>query len=178
MGSAAQRPSNTEFAPFYGRYIDLAPEGDIIAQLRENGATLAATLTPLDDTRAGFRYASDKWSVREIIGHLIDSERIFVYRALRIARGDTTPLAGFEQNDYVSTADSDARALADLRDEHRALRESTVRFFGSLSEAAWTRTGVASNSTISVRALARIVLGHTHHHLRVLADKYQVPTQK
>jgi uncharacterized damage-inducible protein DinB len=178
MGSAVERPASTEYAPYYGRYIDRAPEGDIVAQLRESGAALDATFASLDDARSGYRYASGKWSIREMIGHLIDAERIFTYRALRIARGDLTPLPGFEQDDYVASAGSDARALSDLRDELHALRESTIRFFASLPEAAWTRMGQASGNDISVRALARIVIGHSRHHLQVLADKYDVPTRK
>jgi hypothetical protein len=101
---------------------------------------------------------------------------VFVYRALCIARGDTAPLPSFDQNDYAAAAGSDARQLSDLRDELRALRESTIRFFASLSPGAWTRSGVAGGNNISVRAIAHIIVGHTQHHLQVLAERYDVPT--
>lgn len=178
MATTMERPAATEYPPYFARYVDRVPDGDFMAQLRENSARLDATLAAIDDARGAHRYAEGKWSVRQIVGHLLDTERIFVYRALRIARADTTPLAGFEQDDYAATAGSDARRLPDLRDELRALRESTIRFFDSLPEEAWARTGTVNGYNISVRALAHVTVGHTIHHLHGLAERYDVPTRR
>ena len=166
------RPAPAEYAPYYSTYVDLVPAGDVIALLRANGEDIVAMLAAVPESRGGFRYAAGKWSIREIVGHLIDAERIFSYRALRIARGDTTPLASFDENIFAAAAGSDGRTLTDLLDEVSAVRESTVRLFASLPASAWTRVGVASDKEVSVRALAHITLGHSIHHLRVLAERY------
>jgi uncharacterized damage-inducible protein DinB len=166
------RPAPTEYAAFYATYVDAVPDGDIVAQLRTNGGTLDATFGALTDEQGGHRYAEGKWTVREILGHLIDAERIFAYRALRIARGDATPLPGFDENAYAAASNADTRALPDLRAEWRAARESSVRLYESLPDDAWTRHGVASGAAVSVRALAFITVGHAMHHLRVLHERY------
>jgi len=176
MATTLHRPDASEYSPYFARYVQRVPEGDIIAQLRENSATLGATLAALDDARSAYRPAAGKWSIREMLGHLIDVERVFVYRALYIARGDTLPLPSFDQDDYATAAGSDARELSDLSDELRALRESTIRFFASLPASAWTRAGIAGGNNLSVRAIAHIIVGHTKHHLQVLAERYDVPT--
>lgn len=168
------RPDATEYAPFHSGYIALVPEGDVMTVLRMQGTELGRTLAGIPEERAGFRYADGKWSIRELLGHLIDAERIFMYRVLRIARGDTTPLPGFEENDYVRAAGSDARTVADLGDELRVVRESSVRLLDSLSVESWARRGVASGNTVSVRALAYITAGHAQHHLRILHERYGV----
>jgi len=170
------RPAATEYAPYFARYVQRVSDGDIVAHLRESGAVLNATLAALEEARGAHRPAKGKWSIREMLGHLIDTERIFVYRALHIARGGTAPLPGFDQDDYAAAAGSDARKLSDLRDEFRALRESTIRFFASLPDDAWARMGVVSGNDTSVRAIAHIIVGHTQHHLQVLAERYEVPT--
>jgi uncharacterized damage-inducible protein DinB len=176
MASAIQRPDVSEYSPYFARYVQRVPDGDIVELLRENSATLGASIAALDDARSAYRPEAGKWSIREMLGHLIDVERVFVYRALFIARGDTTPLASFDQDDYAAAAGSDARRISDLRDELRALRESTIRFFASLPAGAWTRVGVAGGNNLSVRAIAHIIVGHTKHHLQVLAERYDVPT--
>jgi hypothetical protein len=167
------RPDPTEYAPYYGNYISRVPEPDVLATLRGDAPELISTLKAIPEERGGFRYAEGKWSIREMIGHMIDAERIFAYRALRIGRADATPLPGFEQNDYVAAAGSDSRTLKDLVEELRTVRESTILLFASLPEEAWTRRGVASGHEISVRALAYVIAGHTRHHLKVLRDFYQ-----
>jgi hypothetical protein len=166
------RPDATEYAPFYARYVADVPEADVVAALRDSGRELVAALTAIPEARGGFRYAPDKWTIREVVGHMIDAERIFGYRALRLARGDATPLPGFEENDYARTAGSDARTLADLIDELRILREGTVRLFQFLPAEAWTRRGVVNGREVSVRALAYITAGHARHHLGVLRERY------
>jgi hypothetical protein len=166
------RPDATEYPPFYARYVAGVPETDVVAALRDSGREIDAVLGAIPDARGGFRYGPDKWTIREVIGHMIDAERIFGYRALRLARGDATPLPGFEENDYARAAGSDARSLADLVDELRIVRESTVRLFQSFPADAWMRRGVVNGREVSVRALAYITAGHARHHLGVLRERY------
>ncbi len=168
------RPDATEYAPFYATYVADVPEGDVVAALRASGTEILAVLATIPAARGGHRYAPDKWTVREVIGHVIDAERIFTYRALRLARADATPLPGFEENDYVRSAGADARTLADLVHELRVVRESTVCFFESLPDAAWARRGVVNGREVSVRALAYITAGHARHHRAVLRERYAV----
>jgi hypothetical protein len=166
------RPDATEYQPFYASYIAGVPEDDVLAALRSSGAELAAMFAAVPESRAGHRYADGKWSVREVAGHLIDAERIFAYRALRIARGDASPLAAFDENEYVRTAGSDARKLGDLADELGVVRDASLRLFASIPAEAWARRGVVSGREITVRALAYIIPGHARHHARVLRERY------
>ncbi len=166
------RPDETEYAPYYGKYISLVPDGDILNTLREQLEETLGVLGSIPESQADYRYASDKWSIKEVIGHLADSERIFAYRALRIARNDKTPLPGFEQNDYVENADLAHRQLADLAEEFKDIRQASLHLFRSLSEEAWARRGTASEVEVSVRALAYIIAGHELHHLQVLRSRY------
>ena len=166
------RPDATEYAPFYARYVAGVPEQDVVATLRDSGREIVAALAAIPESRGGFRYAPEKWTVRDVIGHMIDAERIFGYRALRLARGDATPLPGFEENDYARAAAADARTLADLTDELGVVREGTVRLFASFPDDAWTRRGVVNGRDVSVRALAYITAGHARHHFDVLRERY------
>ena len=168
------RPESSEYAPFYHGYVATVPEGDVVALLRRSGGELHDALAAIPEDRGGFRYADEKWSIRQVVGHMIDAERIFTYRALRIARGDTTPLAAFDENDYVKTAGSEARTLSNLARELGAVREASVQLFESLPDDAWGRSGVASGKNISVRALAYITAGHAMHHLKILRERYGV----
>jgi uncharacterized damage-inducible protein DinB len=170
--TALARPPASEYAPYYGKYIALVPEGDIVATLQRQLETTLAVLRGIDEADAGKRYAEGKWSIKEVVGHLIDSERVFAYRALRFARNDQTPLAGFEQDDYVVAADFDARTLADLAEEFEQVRRATIHLFKSLSADAWSRTGKANDNEVSVRALAYITAGHEAHHVQVLRTRY------
>jgi hypothetical protein len=172
--SLRARPHTSEYAPFFQGYISAVPEGDVVALLRDGGRELVDAVSGLSEHRAGFRYADDKWTVREVVGHLIDAERIFGYRALRIARGDATPLPGFDENEYVRTAHSDERTIGSLAQEFAAVRESTVLLFQSLPADAWVRRGISNGKEISVRALAYIAAGHAWHHLRILRERYGV----
>lgn len=174
--ATSRRPDASEYATFYARYVAGVPEGDILTVMRESGRAMVAALAAVPESRAGHRYAEGKWTIREVAGHVVDAERIFAYRALRMARGDATPLPGFDENAYAQAAGSDARTMADLVDELRVVRESTVRLFTSLPAEAWPRRGIASNAEISVRALAYIVVGHGLHHLGVLRERYGVAT--
>ena len=168
------RPDVSEYAPFYHGYVQAVPEGDIVELLRSGGQELVEAVGRIPEDRGGFRYGPEKWSIREVLGHLIDAERIFVYRALRVGRGDRTPLASFDENDYVRTAGSDARTIADLARELRTVREATVQLFESLPDDAWGQRGVASGKEVSLRALAYITAGHARHHLRILHERYAI----
>lgn len=166
------RPAADEYAPYYGRYIDRVPEGDFCETLeRQLGETLGL-LRSVADERATFRYAPGKWSVKEVVGHVIDTERIMSYRALRVGRGDPTPLPGFEQNDYVPTGDFDRRTLEDLAEELAAVRRATLLLFRQFDAAALARRGTASGNPVTTRALAYIIAGHERHHVAMLREKY------
>ena len=167
------KPEESEHAPYYGRYISLVKdEGDIVSQLSGQLEATLALLRSIPEARGGFRYAEGKWSIRELLGHVIDGERIFAYRALRFSRGDVTPLPGFEQDDYVQNASFDDYPLGELVHEFESVRRSTLFLFKHLSEEAWTRRGIASENEVSVRALAYIIAGHELHHMSILRDKY------
>ena len=168
------RPESTEYAPFYHAYISSVPEGDVLAIMRDSGREVVGALAAIPESRGGFRYAEGKWTVREVVGHLCDAERIFGYRALRLARGDQTRLPAFEEDDYVRTAGSDARTLADLVSELTAVRASTVKLFESMPADAWARRGTVSGKEISVLAISYIITGHALHHLRILRERYQI----
>jgi hypothetical protein len=172
LAIAAQRPQPDEHNPYYSRYIALVPEADIVATLRTQVKETETIFRRLSEEQGNFRYAPDKWSVKELLGHLSDSERIFAYRALRIARNDQTPLAGFEQDDYVRFGPFAQRSLAEVIEEFVAVRQSSLCLFGQLDETAWGRRGTANNSAISVRAIAFITAGHELHHRKILREKY------
>jgi uncharacterized damage-inducible protein DinB len=166
------RPQASEYAPFYEQYIAMVPDGEIEgtleAQLRETKLLLGS----LSEKGAEFRYAEGKWSIKEVLGHISDSERIFAYRMLRIARGDQTPLAGFEQDDYVNAGNFSARQLAELLEEFTAVRRASILLLQSFDAAAWLRRGVANQKEVSVRALAYILAGHERHHRQILQERY------
>jgi hypothetical protein len=168
------RPDATEYAPYFHKYVSAVPDGDLLSLLRESGREWTDALRAVPEARGGFRYAENKWSIREVIGHVNDTERIFAYRALRIARGDGTPLASFEQDLYVPTSGAEARTIAGLVAEFVAIRESTVLLLESLPDEAWTRRGTASGKEVSVRALAYMTAGHLLHHRGLLRERYGV----
>ncbi|MCU1237108.1 MAG: hypothetical protein JWP63_5075 [Candidatus Solibacter sp.] len=169
------KPDETEHAPYFSRYIDLVPDGDVVGTLAGQIGVTLTELRQISDADSLLRYEPGKWSVREVVGHMIDTERIFAYRALRIARSDKTPLAGFEQDDYIPAGAFDKRVWADLIDEFYAVRRSNLAMFRGFPLDAWLRTGIASDKEISVRALAYIIAGHERHHLGVIRDKYKRP---
>jgi hypothetical protein len=166
------RPEASEHSPYFGRYISLVTDADILTVLDTQWKETGALLRGLSEKDGAHRYAPDKWTVREVVGHMNDTERIFAYRALRIARADKTPLAGFEQDDYVLAGGFEKRTLTDLREEFDAIRKSTLFLFRGLEEAAWVRQGTASDNLLSVRALAYMIAGHELHHRRILLEKY------
>jgi len=166
------RPQTDEYAPYYAKYIALVPEGEIPDILETQLHEMKTLLGPIGEQRAEFRYAPDKWSIKEVLGHISDTERIFGYRILRIARGDQTALSGFEQDDYVREGNFSRRKLTELLEEFTAVRRGTLALLRSFDEQAWTRRGVANQKGISVRALAFITAGHECHHRRILEERY------
>jgi uncharacterized damage-inducible protein DinB len=169
---SAVKPTPTEYAPYYERYVSLVPQGDILETLgRQIEATLAL-LSSIPEEKGDYRYAPEKWSIKELLGHIIDTERIFAYRALRFGRNDSTELAGYEQDDYGKNNKLDGVSLSELAKEFESVRRSTIYLLQHFDEAAWSRNGVASNNPVSVRALAHIIAGHETHHLNVLRERY------
>ena len=167
-----ERPVAGEYNAYYDRYISLVPDEDVLVVLRRQLESTLDTLREIDEEQANARYAPGKWSVKEVVGHMIDGERVFAYRALRFARNDRTPLKGFEQDDYVAGGNFAERRLSDLAEEFEHVRRATLSLFGHLSAEAWRRSGVASDSLVSVRALAYIMAGHEAHHMRILRERY------
>lgn len=169
------RPQRTEHDPYFSRYIDLVPDGDLVKLLDEQHRATQALLAPLTSQQARHRYAEGKWSVAEIVGHLADTERIFSYRALRFARGDMTPLPGYDENAYTPAGRFDERSLGDLAREFAAVRSATIAFLSGLHGDVLASSGVANGRPISVRALAYIIAGHELHHVNVLRTRYGIP---
>lgn len=165
------KPAAGEFNPYYTKYITLVGE-DALAALRAGAALAPRLLSGVSEPQAGFRYAPDKWSVKEVLGHMMDCERVFAYRALRFARADETPLPGFEENDWVPAANFDRRSLPDLLAEYEAVRVASVTMFSSFDEAALMRRGKANDDVMSVRAVAHIIAGHELHHVGILRERY------
>jgi hypothetical protein len=166
------RPDETEYIPYFGRYISLVPEGDILEVLSRQIDETLALLRDVPESRGGHRYAPDKWSIKELVGHMIDSERIFSYRALRFARNDQTPLPGFEQDDYIKNGSFDDYPLSELASELESVRRATLFLFRHLNDEAWMRRGLANDSEASVRALAYMIAGHELHHREILRSRY------
>ena len=169
-----KRPESNEYAPYYGRYVDLVTENEVVAAMEKQAGETAKILGGIDEKRAAYRYAPDKWSIKEMVGHLADTERVFSYRALSFARDDKNALPGFEQDDWMKTSYFDRLPFADLRDNFAAVRRASVLLFRNLPEEAWDRRGTASGNPVSVRALPYMMVGHERHHLRVLREKYGV----
>ena len=166
------RPDATEYAPFYGTYVGKVPDGDLLELLERQRRETQNVLAGLSDTQALHRYAPGKWSIKEVVGHLMDSERVFCYRALRFARADEKPLQGFDDKAWVPAGSFDARPLADLAAELDAVRRATIALFGGFDAAALARKGTANNNEVTVRALAWIVAGHERHHVAILRERY------
>ena len=162
----------TEVPPFYTNYVKLVETNHLIEALMENKESTEFFFKTIPKEKEDFRYAEGKWSIKEVLSHIIDTERIMAYRALRFARNDQTPLPGFEENDYVKYAGATGRFMEDIIGEFLANRASRISLFKSLSEEAVLRTGTANNSKISVLALGFIIVGHTLHHKNIIRERY------
>jgi hypothetical protein len=168
------RPAADEYAPFYARYVERVSGADLPSLLARQPAWLRTFLAPLTEEEALARYAPGKWSIKQVVGHLSDTERVMSYRALRISRADATPLAGFDENEYVAAADFDSRSLASLLSDFEAVRASTLSLLRLLPEGGWERRGTANLHEVSVRALAHVMAGHVEHHIHILHERYGV----
>jgi hypothetical protein len=169
---APAKPATTEYASYYEKYVSKVPDGDVVETLATQLDETLAVLRAISEERGTHRYAPDKWSIKEVVGHIIDTERIFADRALRFARNDPTPLPGYEQDPYIENASFDSCALADLVDEFEHVRRGNILMFRNLSPEAWLRQGIASENPVTVRALAYILAGHERHHMLVLRERY------
>jgi uncharacterized damage-inducible protein DinB len=168
-------PVAGEYAPAFEPYVARVRQvTDPLAELTAQRDRVLSRLSPLTEDQAQFRYAPDKWSVKDLVGHLADVERVFAYRLLRIGRGDTTPLPGFEEDDYARAARADRRLLADLLMEWSIVRDATTALAQHLAETDWANRGMSNGAPMTARALLYIILGHTEHHLAVLAERYVV----
>lgn len=166
------RPEPGEYNSYYERYISLVPEGDILNTLDAQRRQMMLLLSGRDEADGDFRYAPGKWSAGEVLGHVCDTERIFAYRALRIARGDRTPIEGFEQDDYVKNGPFGREPLSEIIEDYIAVRRASLTLLRNLDETAWMRRGIANNKEVTVRALAYLIAGHELHHRRILEEKY------
>ena len=167
-----ERPDPLEYAPFYAGYVSLVTESDVVRVLEEQPAILERQARQFVPSLERHRYAPGKWSVREVLGHVVDAERVFGFRAFCFSRGEANPLPGFDQNDYVARSGFDGRSLMDLVDEFAQVRQSNLIVLKRLDEEAWKRVGTASGKPVSVRALAFIMGGHVRHHMNVLSSHY------
>jgi hypothetical protein len=169
------RPQTDDYHPFYAGYIaSVRDDDDVLSGLEEQSGFTQRLIASIDEERGSYRYADGKWSVKEVIGHFIDSERIMAYRALAIARGETKPLPGFDENAYVREAGFETWRMSDLAEHYALARRSSIILFQSFPSGVWSRRGVANDSPVTVNALAWIILGHERHHLNVLRERYQV----
>ena len=169
-----ERPREDEYAPFYARYVALVPETDILGVLEQQVEEIRRLAASVRADRETHRYAEGKWSVREVLGHLVDGERVFGYRAFCISRGETAPLPSFDENQYVAATRYDAIPLRDLVDELAPVRRSNLAVLRRLEPEEWRRVGTASGHPVSVRALAWVMAGHPRHHVNVLRERYRV----
>lgn len=166
------RPEKQEYNAYYEKYVSLVEETDIVAALENQLTDLQTMLGAISEEKSSHAYAMGKWTIRQLVGHLIDGERIFAYRALRIGRADETPIEGFEQDGYIENANFNERTIAELTEELLLVRRANNLLFRNLDDAAWQRVGTASDSPVSVRALAYIMVGHIRHHTNILRDRY------
>ena len=166
------RPDASQYASYFGKYITLVPDGDIVQTLSAERDNTLAVLSGVSAEKSLHRYASGKWSIRETYVHLCDAERVFAYRALRFARADQTPLASFEQDHYIGPSGADDREWQGIIEEYRTVREASISLFANLPVDAWGRIGTASGNEMSVRAIAYVIAGHDLHHRKLLKEKY------
>jgi hypothetical protein len=171
-----EKPGESEYAPFYAGYIAKIADVDVLELLEHQRESLRHLASAASPEQQELRYAPGKWSVREVVGHLIDGERVFGYRAFRIGRGDQTPLPGFNENEYVAASGYHHRDLASLAEEFALVRAANLAVFKGLSEEDWRRIGTANGYPVSVRALAFIMAGHVEHHMALLSERYGLGT--
>lgn len=168
------RPTASEYSPYHAGYVALVPEEDVLSAMEQQSSEMQKVLASLDEARGAHRYAEGKWSVKEVIGHVVDSERIFGYRALAFARGESQALPGFDEKAYVENASFGDWKLGELAELYAVVRRANIVFFKNLREELWDRRGTASDVPVSVRGIAYVIVGHERHHLNVLRERYGV----
>jgi uncharacterized damage-inducible protein DinB len=166
------RPDTREFAPYYQNYIRKVPEGNILEILTRQMEETQQLIQRISPDKEEYRYAPGKWSIKEVFGHVTDTERVFAYRALCFSRNDKTPLPSFEQDDYVSEGNFSQRSLKDIAGEFRLVRLSNIALFTSFDEELMMRRGIASGFEFTVRAILYIIAGHELHHRQILEERY------
>jgi hypothetical protein len=166
------RPETEEYAPYYDTYVSLIANDGVLAELNDQAESLRAAVAGLPEERGTYAYADGKWTIKELLSHLIDGERIFAYRILRISRGDKTPIEGFEQDDYIATSNANGRSFANLIGEFDLQRQANLILVNNIDDETAKLIGTASGKPVSVRALAYIMAGHVKHHLRILNERY------
>lgn len=167
-----QRPSREEYLPYYEQYVGLVGEESIIEILTKQLTSTTELLSDIPEQQSNYRYAEGKWTLKEVIGHISDNERVMAYRLLRIARGDQTPLAGYDQDEFMCGSSFQEWTLSQVIEDYISVRKATLTLLRGLSEEAWQRIGTANDAPISARALAYIIAGHELHHWKVIQDKY------
>ena len=168
------RPEPTDYAPSYANYVSLVTEDDPLSAIETQSSETQRLIASIDERKALYRYAEGKWSVKEVFGHLTDSERVFGYRALCIARGDQSSLPGFDEQEYMRNANFDDWKIGDIAESYALTRRANIVMFRNLREEDWSRRGTANDTPVTVRAIAFIIAGHERHHLRVLRERYGV----
>lgn len=166
------RPNASEYAPYYHTYIGKVPKGTVHDLLETTFQYFQTFISKIPESKGDYAYADGKWSIKQVLQHLVDTERVMAYRALRIARGDKTPIPGFDQDVFARSANVSSRTLADLMQEFSLIRQSSQHLFQSFQDEEMSHLGTASDNPVSVRALAYIILGHTLHHQRILEERY------
>jgi len=166
------RPEANEYGPYYGKYIELVPENDICAAFEAQARETAELLAGISEERSEHRYQPEKWSIKQLVGHVSDAERIFAYRTLCIARGEKSSLPGFDETDYMRNSNFDQRSLASIVREYETGRQASIAMLRGFADDIWMNMGVANNQAMSVRAIAFTFLGHERHHLKILRERY------
>lgn len=169
-----QRPTKNEYPDYYVPYVNLVPEANLVQLLQENLKKTITLFEGISEEVSLHRYAPGKWSIKEVLGHITDTERIMSYRLLRVGRGDQTPLAGFDENDYVQAAQTNNLSLKTILEDFKAARNSTITLVQNLPESAWANIGNANGTEITTRAIAYIIAGHQMHHCKILEDRYLI----
>ena len=168
------RAETHEFAPYYNTYVSLIEGNEVLPVLDAQSAELRAAVAGMAEEKGTYTYESGKWTIKELLSHIIDGERIFAYRILRISRGDETPIEGFEQDDYIATSNANNRSFDDMLDEFELNRRSNILMVKNIGDEGSKRIGTASGNPISVRAMTYIMAGHVTHHLRILKERYLI----
>ncbi len=167
-----KRPQETEYPEYYVPYVNLVPEGDLLQVLKENLSKVTELFESISEEEGHFRYAPGKWSIKEVLGHMADTERIMSYRLLRIGRGDQTPLAGFNENDYIAESEFARVPIKNILEDFIATRKAAITLVQNMPEAAWDKKGIANNIQVSACALAYIIAGHEMHHRNIITERY------